>query len=116
LNHQIHIFPEQFNIIFKICLEQLKFRRTLNALGVRELSVSGILRRPHGLYGILGKNGEDTVQIQLGDQFVRKNSTFLHQKLMVQIIDVFGDGHAGNQLGDRQPFHKYSAPYHEKKI
>ena len=72
--------------------------------------------RLYGLYDIFGKNGEDTVQIQLGDQLVRKNSTFLHQKLMVQIIDIFGDGHAGNQLGDRQPFHKYSAPYHEKKI
>ena len=116
MNHEIHIFPEQFNIIFKICLEQLKFWRTLNALGVRELSVSRILSRPHGLYDILDKNGEDTVQIQLGDQFIRKDGPFLYQKLMVQIIDVFGDGHAGNQLGDRQPFHKYSAPYHEKKI
>ena len=116
MNHQIHIFPEQLNIIFKICLEQLELRRTLNALGVRELSVSGILHRLYGVYDIFGKNGEDTVQIQLGDQLVRKNSTFLHQKLMVQIIDIFGYGHAGNQLGDRQPFHKYSAPYHEKKI
>ena len=68
------------------------------------------------MYDILDKNGEDTVQIQLGDQFIRKDGPFLYQKLMVQIIDVFGDGDDGNQLGDRQTFPKYSGPYNEKKI
>lgn len=75
LNHEIHI-SRNSSTSFQICLEQLKFRRTLNALGVRELSVSRILSRPHGLYDILDKNGEDTVQIQLGDQFIRKDGPF----------------------------------------
>ena len=40
----------------------------------------------------------------------------MYQKFTVQIIDIFRHGHARKQLGDRQPFHKYYAPCHEKKL